>query len=279
MDHRPFPKIPTTLQDSGGVGSTWVATEKIHGAQLVVATDGEVVRLGKRKAWLEPDDAFFGWQMLRGELERKVRRLYARLDRGGELHVYGELFGGGYPHSEVAALPGLRPVQTGIWYSPALGWAPFDALVVGEAEPVFVAHTELEGACAEVELGTPPRLGRGTRSELGRLPVRYPSRVAAALGLPALPDNVAEGYVLKPDAELPAAGRPVVKHKIPEFSDDRFDGSRPFDANAHLDVEELLRLAEAMIGPMRVASARSKVGEEREAVIEEVVLDVWIDLE
>ena len=31
--------------------------------------------------------------------------------------------------------------------------------------------------------------------------MRYPSRVPARLGLPELPDNVAEGYVLKPDAE------------------------------------------------------------------------------
>jgi len=279
MEHRAFPKIPTTLDDVGG-GSRWVATEKIHGAQLVVATDGEVVRLGKRKAWLAPDEPFFGWQLLRHELEAKARALHAALGRGGELHLYGELFGGSYPHFGVAALPGLCAVQTGIWYAPGLAWAVFDALVVGEGSaPGFLAHAELERLARVAGLLLPPLLGRGTRVELTRLPVRYPSRMPACLGLPELPGNVAEGYVLKPDAELPAAARPVVKHKIPEFTDDRFDDSHPFDPDAHLAMPELLRLAAAMVGPTRIASARSKVGSSAAEVVDEVVLDVWIDLE
>lgn len=278
MDHRAFPKIPSTLDDGGG-GSRWVATEKIHGAQLVVATDGALVRLGKRKAWLVPDEPFFGWQLLRGELEAKARAFHAALGRGGELHLYGELFGGGYPHPEVAALPGISAVQTGIWYAPGVAWAVFDALVVGRGAPVFLAHSELEALAERVELLVPPRLGRGTRAELARLPVRYGSRVPSCFGLPELPGNVAEGFVLKPDAELPAAARPVVKHKIPEFDDGRFDESRPFDADVHLPVPELLRLAASAVGPMRVASARSKVGHAIAEVVDEVVLDVWIDLE
>lgn len=279
MDHRAFPKIPTTLDAAGG-GARWVATEKIHGAQLVVATDGDTVRVGKRKAWLLPDEPFFGWQLLRHELEAKARALHAALGRGGELHLYGELFGGGYPHPDVPALPGLSAVQTGIWYAPGLAWAVFDALVSGgQGTPVFLAHSMLEALAEHEGLLVPPRLGGGSRVELARLPVRYPSRVPARLRLPELPGNVAEGYVLKPDAELPATTRPVVKHKIPEFDDSRFDDGHAFDADAHLAVPELLRLAAAMIGPMRVASARSKVGEAIAEVLDEVVLDVWIDLE
>jgi hypothetical protein len=71
----------------------------------------------------------------------------------------------------------------------------------------------------------------------------------------------------------------VATEKIPEFDDARFDDSRPFDADAHLRVDELLRLADAMMNPMRRASARSKVGEDEAAVVEEMVLDVWVDLE
>lgn len=32
-----------------------------------------------------------------------------------KVSVYGELFGGAYPHPEVAAVPGLQAVQKGIW--------------------------------------------------------------------------------------------------------------------------------------------------------------------
>lgn len=279
MEHLAFPKIPTALADTAG-GGRWIATEKIHGAQLVIAYDGEAVLFGKRKAWLSGDEPFFGWQMLRNQLEIAIATVHASLARGGTIYVYGELFGGGYPHPDVEALPGLSPVQTGIWYAPTLCFAAFDLLhVEPEAEPIFVAHEQLEMLASEAGLLTVPVLGRGSRRELTELPLRYASTVAALLGLPAIADNVAEGYVLKPDAELPARARPLVKHKIPEFDENRFGESMPFDHHAHLSIAELLRWAEVMVNPMRLASARSKVGEEPTLVAEEVALDVWIDLE
>jgi Rnl2 family RNA ligase len=279
MEHLPYPKIPTKLADTAG-GGRWVATEKIHGAQLVVACDGELVRFGKRKAWLDGDEPFFGWQLLRNQLEVAIAAMHAELARDATIYVYGELFGGGYPHPDVEALPGLRPVQTGIWYAPTLHFAAFDLLVVEpEQEALFLAHEQLERLAEQAGLLTAPVLGRGTRRELTELPVRYPSTVAGLLGLPPIADNVAEGYVLKPDAELPARTRPLVKHKIPEFDENRFGESMPFDHHARLSIEELLRWAAVMINPVRIASARSKVGEDPAAVAEEVVLDVWIDLE
>jgi Rnl2 family RNA ligase len=279
MEHRAFPKIPTVLAEGPGSGGRWIATEKIHGAQLVIGSDGEQVCFGKRKAWLAADEPFFGWQMLRNELEVASRAIHAALAREAAIYIYGELFGGGYPHPEVEALPGLSPVQTGIWYAPTLCFAAFDLLLVGDDEPVFLAHEQLESLADAAGLLTVPVLGRGTRRELVELPVRYPSTVAGLLDLPAIPDNLAEGYVLKPDAELPARTRPLVKHKIAEFDENQFYESMPFDNTAHLSIAELLRWAAVMINPVRIASARSKVGEQPGAVAEEVALDVWIDLE
>ena len=36
MRHRPFPKIPLVLAQTESLGGSWVATEKIHGAQLLL---------------------------------------------------------------------------------------------------------------------------------------------------------------------------------------------------------------------------------------------------
>lgn len=263
-----------------------MATEKIHGAQLMVATDGERVRFGKRKAWLADDEPFFGWQLLRSPLGLAVAAIHAALARDATIYIYGELFGGTYPHPDIEPLPGLSAVQTGIAYAPTLHFAAFDLLVVTadaeeaeDDEPTFIAHAQLERLAEAAGLLTVPVLGRGPRRELLELPVRYESTVAALLGLPPIADNVAEGYVLKPDAELPARARPLVKHKIPEFDENRFDESMPFDHHAQLSIAELLRWAAVMINPVRIASARSKVGEDPAAVAEEVALDVWIDLE
>ncbi len=276
MEHRPYPKI--RAQAEAAAGGPWVATEKIHGANLVVATDGTEVRFGKRKAWLSPDEPFFGFQLLRPQLTAAALGLHASL--AGRAHVvrlYGELFGGGYPHPLVAPVPGFSPVQTGVWYAPDIRFALFDVLV--EPEDRFLAHSEVEVLARAVDLATVPVLGRGPRSQLEALPVRYPSRVAGSLGWPALADNFAEGVVLKADVTAAPAHRPVVKRKIEEFDEARFDEAAPWVADAHLSVEALIALGVRLINGPRVASARSKVGDgaPREALVDEVVLDLLVD--
>lgn len=260
------------------MGGPWVALEKLHGAQLVVASDGEEVRVGKRKAWLAEDEAFFGWQVMAGELTAAVRQL-ARQAAARQVVVYGELIGGGYPHPDVAAVPGLSPVQTGIWYTPQLAWVPFDVLVAGDDEEdgELLAHREVEELAGAAGLRTPARLARGTRAELERVEVRFPTKAPAWFGLPALADNFAEGVVLKPDARVAGGERPVIKRKLPEFDDERFAEAELWRPG-YLGEAELLDWVERLVQPARLASARSKVGAAVDAIVDEVALDVAIDL-
>jgi Rnl2 family RNA ligase len=278
MQFLTFPK-GSLDSPTAGAGSDWVATEKIHGAQVVVGVDGGSVSIGKRKAWLRNDEPFFGWQMLRPTLELAGRRVREALGNAGEVWLYGELFGGGYPHPDVAPVPGLVPVQTGVWYAPSLAYAVFDIVhAMPERGPSFLAHERVRELAQANGLLTPPLLGRGRPQELERLPVRFPSLVPALLGLPALADNFAEGYVLKPAQAAAFASRPAVKRKIPEFSEQRFDESSAFDPNAPLSREDLFLVADGLMNPARLASARSKVGTDRHLVAEEAVLDTMIDL-
>jgi len=274
----PFPKIPITRSDAQ-VTDDWVASEKIHGAQLVVGVNATDVQVGKRKAWLAADEAFFGWQLLRPSLHAAARAVREALGGEGTVWIYGELFGGHYPHPNVEAVPGLVPVQTGVWYAPDLRYAAFDIVhQPPEAEPSFLSYDQVGELAETAGLLTAPLLARGRIGELNRLPVRYPSHVAQLLGLPALPDNVAEGYVLKVATAAKVTARPCAKRKIPEFDEQQFDESQGFDNGAHLSREDLFALAARLVNPPRLASARSKVGADTERVVEEVVLDATIDL-
>ena len=276
MEHRPYPKIPKRHDGSRGAPTgVWVATEKIHGANLVVATDGVDAEVGKRKAFLADDEPFFGWQLLRSQLIHAARALHAALGGHEVVRLYGEIFGGAYPHPDVAPVGGLVAVQSGIWYAPDIRFALFDVLHGDE----FLAHSEVEALAAAHALFVVPLLGRGSRAELEGLPVRFPSRVATSLGLPPLPGNVAEGLVLKPDAREHVDGRYVTKWKIPELDDARFDESVPFESGPAIDAADFPRLAERLVNPARIASARSKVGTNPDAIVSEVVLDVLVDLE
>jgi Rnl2 family RNA ligase len=278
VQHLAYPKIPAVLAGDS-VGGTWIATEKVHGAQLVVAYDGRDLRVGKRRSWLRGGEPFFGWQLLRGRLERAAAGALAR--GGVAVRLYGELYGGHYPHPSVTPSPGASAVQTGIWYSPDVRFALFDVLThasPGDAGG-YGTYVDVAAIAADAGLDVVPLLAKGARSTVDTVPVRFPSRLPAALGLPELPGNLAEGVVLRPDAALSPAARPILKLKIPEFDERRFGGSRPWDAHAFIAGADLQRLARTLVNAARLASARSKVGpDDPAALADEVVLDVLIDL-
>jgi Rnl2 family RNA ligase len=276
VEHMSYPRITT-----GGtaVGGDWVATEKIHGGQLVLGYDGHALHVGKRKAWLRPDEAFFGWQLLRDRFQLAVE---AALGRGGAaVRIYGELYGGAYPHPDVPPAPGMAPVQTGVWYSPTVRYALFDVLRHTEPgdEGRFLPYAEVAAIAADAGLDVVPLLARGTRASLDAVPVRFPTRVPHLLGLPELDGNLAEGVVLRPDAPMAPADRPVRKLKIAEFDEGRFAASRKWDPWLHLSPAELREIATTMVNGPRLASARSKVGPDAvDDLLDEVTLDVMIDL-
>lgn len=280
MRFRTYAKIPKSLADDPRSASgMWVALEKLHGAHFVVGVAGDQVFFGKRKEWLDTETPFFGWQLLAEDLRRRL--IIVAQSLGSKVFfAYGELLGGAYPHADVVPVPGLSAVQTGIWYAPDIRWVVFDMLVADseDDEGTFLSHSEVESLAAMHGLLVPPLIRRARRTDLESVPVRAQTRFPALIGLPPITDNIAEGIILKPDMRLPPSERPVIKRKIPEFDDAKFDESAAW-APGRLSVEELLVWVERLVNPARIQSARSKVGTDRNAIVQEVVLDVAIDLE
>lgn len=280
MRFRTYAKIPKThADDTRTAGGMWVALEKLHGAHFVIAVERGEVRFGKRKEWLDADTPFFGWQLLADDLRTRVLAM-ANAAGAPVFFAYGELLGGAYPHPDVCPVPGLSAVQTGIWYAPDLHWVMFDILTAesDEDEGLLWAHAEVEALAQRHGILVPPLVRRGRRSELESVPYRAPTRFPALLGLPTIADNIAEGIVLKPDMRLAPSARPVIKRKIPEFDDAKFDESAAW-APGRLSLDELLVWVERLVNPARIQSARSKVGEGHDAIVDELVLDVAVDLE
>jgi len=86
-------------------------TEKIHGACFCMLTDGERVWSAKRRGLLQADDdgdGFFHFASIVREHEDAVKNAHSlvRQHLGSSapsmvVQVFGELFGGGYPHPDV----------------------------------------------------------------------------------------------------------------------------------------------------------------------------------
>lgn len=51
-----------------------------------------------------------------------------------KIFIYGELFGGEYPHPEVNPVSGVQAIQTGVYYSPRIEYCAFDIAVVENQE-------------------------------------------------------------------------------------------------------------------------------------------------
>lgn len=255
--------------------ATWIVTEKIHGANFCFLTDGSTIHCAKRREFLAEDEDFFGHRTVLARLAEPLQALFAQLRREDGrtrlVYVYGELFGGGYPHPDVPAVPGVSPVQTGVWYSPRIEFCAFDVGVLrdGEAERVYLDQDEALTRCEEAQIPFVHPLSRGSYEDAVAFRLGFETTLPAILGLPSLgPTNKAEGVVLKPARAIvvsrrPGVIRPVIKRKIAEFAEDmRFHQAEKWAAppptGATLD---LLRYeASLLVNENRLHAAVSKVG-------------------
>lgn len=254
----------------------WVATEKIHGANFCLIQNREGLSCAKRKAILRAGEDFFHHKSLLPELAPKAAAMFAALAAErpalAELRIFGELFGGGYPHDAVPAIPGLSPIQTGVYYCPEVRFCVFDAVAVEGSRTAYLGFDDTLRLSREAGLMVAEPLFIGGFEKAMGLPVRFTTTLPGLFGLPPLTEkNVAEGLVIKPLEALVLGGsdgkkmRPVIKRKIPEFAEDaryaaaqkprvRFSGMR----------EHALSILEAAMLPLinknRLDAARSKIG-------------------
>jgi Rnl2 family RNA ligase len=283
-----YPKIPQRFGDGPLPGGSWVAEEKVHGAHLSLVSDGRTTRAGGRRGLLDEDrlETFFGvarlWPVLATAAAAAARAA------GQDVILYGELAGGGYPHPQVPPVEDIGPVQTGVWYSPDLVWLAFDGAVSTSSGTCWMGRAELADLLAGVGLECVPLVGQGPRQKLRELPVDFPTLVPGTLGLPELPGNRAEGYVLKPAGSWDTSERgprPVLKVKHPDFAEDaRYNGARPFvpPPGGVTGVPAwLLAAAVERLTPPRVDAARSKLGPAADTAVlaAEVVADLLADLD
>lgn len=217
----------------------WSVTEKIHGASFALvsalssARSGSVTfRAAKRKAFLDAGEDFFGHRALLDRIGRAVVRVLegvrAAHPEATAATIYGELFGGTYPHPDVAPCPGVEPVQTGICYCPHIEFAAFDLAVDSPGRGrVYVDQDAALALFRSAGLFCAEPLLVGSYEDAMAYPLGWDSTVPARLGLPPLPGpNPAEGVVVKPVKSVVVATkngavRPAVKRKIPRFAEDR----------------------------------------------------------
>lgn len=139
--------------------------------------------------------------------------------------VYGELFGGAYPHPDVAPVKNVQAVQTGVYYAPDIRFCAFDiAVETGDEDGKY--YLDYETAVSYFKqsgIFYAKPLFIGKFNEAANFNIRMNSSLPGDFHLPALENNLIEGVVVKPynlTGKNLFAARPVIKLKNPEFDED-----------------------------------------------------------
>ncbi len=283
---RPYPKMPATVEawalSDAQVRETakfrWVATEKIHGAHLCVTLTADATQVGKRKRALAPDEEFFGYPRALGPHYAALRRLFELVRReygGTTVLVYGEIFGGAYPHPDVEAVDDVHAVQTGVYYAPDVHFAAFDLGIQAADDTVtMLAFGRASSLLERAGVPSVPVCGTGTLTEMLALPVQFETLLPGTFGLPALPDNWAEGLVLKPESG--GLDRPLMlKRKQPAFAESTYHGAQrwPSSTGATSPLARAEVLLGAQVNRNRVDSAISKIGRPTTEALQREIAD------
>lgn len=231
-----YEKMPDSLKklkfDTGDFSKInklkWAVTEKVHGANFSFVYENNQLKFAKRREYLKWTDDFFGFQSVVHKLEDKILRLFERLSveiDGGKYIIYGELFGGEYPHPDVKPVKGIQAIQTGVYYAPDIHFYAFD-IAVGAKNGNGKYYLDYENAVSyfkQFDIFYAKPLSIGKFSEAANFNIGINSSLPKDFHLPELKTNLIEGVVIKPynliDKNIFPV-RPIVKRKNPRFDEE-----------------------------------------------------------
>ena len=179
-----------------------VVQEKVHGANTSFLCDGETVRFAKRTSMLEDGEQFYDYPELLERYKARVLKLYtdikAKYSEVAHISVFGEMFGGLYPHDDVKAERKVSLIQKGVCYTPGHEFNGFDIYLFSDDKGRYLPVDEVNDLFEANGFFYAKTLFRGTLAECLKYPNAFQSKIAEWLGLPAIDDNICEGIVIRP---------------------------------------------------------------------------------
>lgn len=245
-------------------GDEWVVTEKIHGANFSIWINPTEIRLAKRSAFLPDDSGFFSVYDIIDVLKEKARNLYNYITANQsdevdmEIAIYGELFGGGYPHKDVPVNPRSKKVQNKVWYSPDTQFAVYDISSDGNYLPFSTVSTYAK----QFGFTVVPELFRGSFKECLDHSNEFLSEVYKMFGLPPLEDNICEGIVIRPETDRYVFGeaRVILKSKNKRFAE-REEKTPKVRKELSAELATILGVLNSYVTENRYDAVVSKIGD------------------
>ena len=244
----------------------FVVQEKIHGSNLSYwTTDGKTFYSGKRTGEIEKNEKFYNYEIVLGDIKPKLELLWKSIKKDftelKQLTVFGELFGGDYPHPDIEVDKKSIMVQKGIFYSPKNHFYAFDILLDTENYlDVNIANKYFE----EVKLLHAKTIFKGSIVECMKQENDFNTTIPKELELPILEPNIVEGVVIKPTktSYFNNGVRVILKNKNEKWSENK--KYHKSISKTDKPTEKVIKLQEAIITYVtenRLNNVISKIGE------------------
>lgn len=204
---------------------TYVVQEKVHGANCCFITDGKEVHFAKRTGLIEQDEKFYNYEELLTRYKERVILLYSRAKEESpgieSMSVYGEMFGGKYPHPDVKNDSRVMCIQKGVFYCPDHEFYGFDIYVCGTGNSRYLSVHDSNRLFEECKFLYAKTLYEGTIDKCLSYPNAFQSHIADWLGLPPIEDNICEGVVIRPveTSFFRNGSRLLLKNKNSKFAE------------------------------------------------------------
>lgn len=214
-----YPSIPNNskkfIEENINKEVTWIATEKVHGSNFSIITDGNDLVCAKRSCVLGSTENFFEHNKVIGKYKNDLFKIYKNVKdefpKTKVIQIYGEIFGGQYPGYVVPH----KHVQKDIYYTPDIEYIIFDIKVITDDEKQYLKQEDLNRFVEGVKIV--PILAVGKLDDLLKINPVFQTKIPQLYGLQEVNDNFSEGLVIRINVMGPH--RHPIKIKNPTFDE------------------------------------------------------------
>ena len=193
----------------------FVVQEKIHGANFSIWCTKDAIKTGSRNQFLEKGANFFNWEQVLEKYRLNIQQLYDRLNKPTEVILYGEIYGGRYPHDKVKADNSAQQVQSKIYYCPHNEFHGFDIKV----DDVYLPVDEVNRLYETCGIPYARTLCEGSLDTCLKYSNQFITTLPSMHNCPPIESNMCEGIVIRPKQSvfLPLGSRVILKSKNEQF--------------------------------------------------------------
>lgn len=250
--------------EQGFSGGEWCASNKIHGANLSFWCDSTEVRAARRSGFLGKDGSgLYNSQTVFHNYSGTMRDMYNYFQAQfvfDAMVVYGELFGGSYPHPEVDRIKNASKVQDGVFYCPHNDFYMFDvAFYIKDVLIFFLSKTTIAFLGEKFDIPYLNIMYKGTFQEMLALNPIFEDPTYSKYNLPKIENNMSEGLVISPvDTKFFNGGsRVILKSKNPNFSENKDKKDKKWSENLSPEVADLINEGSTYITENRLKNVLS----------------------